>query len=220
MPSLVPLSLPPPPEFLVTLTQPIADLLQLPVLSQHIHVILFFLAFYSILFSHISPILSTYFFPAAYPGSSTYQSLVPLDKISKTDPKILAKKQRTSKLHWDVALVSLVQSSLVSIFAAYLILFDPARSQRTWQGRIWGCNDDVAAGGLEGTIGAVAMGYFLWHFVAMILYRQVFGWPLVAHGVVALFVGGVAFVGFDLIFLLNRITKLKWPLRLREYGFV
>jgi hypothetical protein len=204
-----------PPQVLVRLAQPLADVLHLPVLPQHIHVVLFFLAFYTILFSHISPFLSTYFFPTSYPGSPAYTAPVtPPGKHSNSNGnggantfQGLARKQRTSKLHWDVALVSLVQSSVVSV----LVLFDPARSHRTWQGRIWGCNDNhilgMGAAGLEGTIGAVAMGYFAWHFVAMIFYREVFGWPLVAHGVVALFVGGVAFVSI----VISHLRTVTFP---------
>ena len=166
--------LPPAPQYLVGAAQPLADALNLPVLPEHIHIVLLFLGFYSILFSHVSPILSTYFFPHAYPGSREYKSTSKSDTSNGRDQEIIKKKQRISTLHWDVAVVSLVQSTIVSIFALYLVLFDTVRGQRTWQGRIWACNDEISLGGLEGMIGAVALGYFLWHFIAMIVYRESF----------------------------------------------
>jgi len=156
-----------PPTALVRATQPLADFLDLPALPQHMHEIMVFTLFFTLLFV-LGPRVSATLFPNIYP---------------QLRPK--------SKLHWDVAVVSMINSALIGSLALWGILADwTERHERTWQGRIWGYS------GAEGFLGGVAMGYFIWHFVAMLIHSDVFGMPMVAHGISALFVTSVAFRPF------------------------
>jgi hypothetical protein len=159
--------LPSPPRGLTDLFEPLGDLLGLPLLPQHMHEILFFLCFYELLYTAISPSLSTRFFPKVYP---------------KLDGK--------AKIDWNVHVVSLTQCSLIAPLAAFALIFDQERKNMTWQERVWGYT------GVTNTLLGMANGYFVWHLLRMIKYYKIYGWSMVAHGISALAIMMSAFVSF------------------------
>ncbi|KAF7868431.1 hypothetical protein EAF04_004963 [Stromatinia cepivora] len=132
---------------------PVGDILGLPHLANHIHLLLSFLFLYHVLYNHISPLISHFLFPKIYP------------RLSHRD-----------KVDWDGHIVSLVQSCINSYISVYILLFDSQRNTMGWQDRVWGYSEgcNVALG--------VANGYFVWHAVMMCKYKDLYGWSMVAHG--------------------------------------
>jgi hypothetical protein len=149
--------LPAPPKGLSGLFEPLGEVLGLPLLPQHMHEILFFLFLYDLIYTRISPSLSTSFFPKVY-------------------PKLTAKE----RIDWNVHVVSLTQCTLIGILAAFCLIFDQERRNMTWQERVWGYT------GATNTLLGIANGYFVWHLLSMIKYFKLYGWSMVAHGVCAL----------------------------------
>ncbi|KAI9714927.1 MAG: hypothetical protein M1812_006240 [Candelaria pacifica] len=132
----------PPPSLLAKLTQPLADILALPTLPLHAHEILLAFTFYHIVNTRLSPLLSTFFFPAIYP-----------------------KLNRRTKINWDVHVVSLVQSCLINTLALWVLWVDEERTEMNWRGRVWGYT------GAGGMIQGFAAGYFLWDLMVSSMNR-------------------------------------------------
>ena len=157
----------PPPTALVNLVKPIADRLDLPTLPLHAHEILLATAFYTVLYSYISPLLSSYIFPRIYPKLSA-----------------------NTRINWDVHVVALVQALIVDALAIWLMLADTERNQLDVWGRLWGYS---GAGGLTQ---AFAAGYFLWDFWTCLRYVHLFGPGMLAHAISALAVFSLGFRPF------------------------
>lgn len=147
--------------------QPWADRLALTTLPLHIHEVLAFALFYTFIQLVVSPVVSTWLFPAYYPRNS-----------------------RGKKANWDAHVVSLVQSVLINGMALWVMFVDEERKQMDWQQRIWGYT------GAAGLIQAMAVGYFLWDFLMTLSNLDVFGLGLLAHAVSALTVYSLGFVSF------------------------
>lgn len=157
----------PPPPILVKAIQPIADQLSLSTLPLHIHEVVIGWICYHLVYTTISPIISTWLFPAIYPHLSA----------------------RTT-VSWNVHVTSLIQSSLITIFALFVIWSDEERSEMDWAGRIWGYT------GAGGVVQGFAAGYFLWDLVASTMHLNVLGWGSLAHAVSALLVTSLGFASF------------------------
>jgi hypothetical protein len=141
------------PEILVTVFEPVGDFLGLPHLPNHIHELLFSLLLFHVIYTRLSPTITTYLFPKIYPAYS-----------------------HEKKVDWDCHIVSLTQSIINSVISMYVIFYDEERKSMTWQERVWGYTEpsNVALG--------VANGYFVWHAIMMIKYKYMYGWSMVAHG--------------------------------------
>ncbi|KAG0646331.1 putative TLC domain-containing [Hyphodiscus hymeniophilus] len=149
--------LPAPPKGLTDVFEPLGEFLGLPLLSKHMHEILFFLIIYHLIYTSISPSISTRFFPKVYPTLSA-----------------------KAKIDWDVDAVSLTQCTLIGTLTAICLIFDQERREMTWKERVWGYT------GATNTLLGIANGYFVWHFLAMIKHFRIYGWSMVAHGICAL----------------------------------
>ena len=157
------------PPALVKFVQPIATRYSLYTLPHHVHEILFACLLYTFVGSFLSPRLSTRLFPRTYPQLN----------------------ERT-RLNWDVHVVSLVQSVLITGLSLWILWFgaDEQASGMDWVERIWGYT------GTLGMVQALAAGYFLWDLVVSLWRVDVFGWGFVLHAFTALFVFGFGFVSF------------------------
>ncbi|KAI1373592.1 DUF887-domain-containing protein [Hypoxylon crocopeplum] len=147
--------------------QPWADYLHLPTLPLHIHEVVLMAAFYHVVGSVISPILSRRFFPTHYSALS-----------------------RSRKLNWDVHVVSLVQSTTINALALWVMFVDDERRNMDWQERIWGYT------GAAAMIQALAAGYFLWDLIMTATHINIFGLGMLAHAVSALLVYSFGFRPF------------------------
>ncbi len=157
----------PPPPWLVSLTEPLAEALYLPTLPYHIHEVLFAFVLYQTTQSIISPVLSTYLFPSIYP-----------------------KLTRRTRINWDVHVVSLVQSCLINTLALWVMFTDEERygMKNSAIERIYGYT------GASGLIQGFATGYFVWDLVVSTRYLKIFGPGILAHAVTALAVFSLGFV--------------------------
>ncbi|KAI9673376.1 MAG: hypothetical protein M1817_002838 [Caeruleum heppii] len=151
----------------------------------HVHEIILLALFYQVLFTTISPVLSAYFFPRTYPAF-----------------------KRSTKLNWDVHVVSLVQSLFISSLAAYLLLYDEERRDMSevygWRGRVWGYS------GAVGMTQACAAGYFLWDLWVSARHIQILGASSLMHAIGALLVTCLGFRPFvnyyGLVFILYELS--------------
>lgn len=165
---------------LTSLTQPLADYLDLPTLPLHIHEILLATLTYHVICRYISPFLSTRLFPTVY-------------------PKFSAK----TRLNWDVHVVSLAQSCFINSLALWVMFADKERGSMEWEERVWGYT------GADGMIQGFAAGYFLWDLVVCAGNVGVFGFGLLAHAVAALVVFSLGFVShyiFDIVFYQEEVA--------------
>jgi hypothetical protein len=155
----------PPIPALSAAVQPWADYLNLPTLPLHIHEILITATFYEFIRSALSPALSSRLFPRQY-----------------------ATLSKSKKLSWDVHVVSLVQSTTISVLALWVMFADEERKQMDAQERLWGYT------GASGMIQSLAAGYFLWDLFVTASNVNIFGLGMLAHAVSALLVYSFAFV--------------------------
>ena len=132
--------------------QPLFDFLSLQSLSLHIHEILFVFGVYHIIFEYVAPFLSTSLLAKRY------------EQLS-----------HASKLRWNMHCVSMVSSVGISILALWTIANDQERRHMNLEERIWGYT------GAAGLVQALATGYFLFDFVVMVRYLDVFGLGMLAH---------------------------------------
>lgn len=161
---------PPPPRWMQAAVEPLADYLSLPALPLHIHEVVFFFGFYQVLQSVISPWLSNKYFGAAY-----------------------SKFPRRTKLNWDIHVVSLVQSTLVTAVALWVMAVDEERKGMAWGERVY------AYSGACSLVQAMATGYFMWDLIVCTLHIRLFGVGLFFHAVSALSVYGLGYVSIRLI---------------------
>lgn len=149
-------------------TQPIANALNLQTLPLHVHEIVLAFSFYQSINLLVSPAISTWLFPNVYHH--------------------LPKRTR---INWDVHFVSLVQSSLITLLALWVIRTDQERRDMDWTGRVWGYT------GATGMIQGFSAGYFLWDLMMSTRHVSVLGWGSLAHAVSALIVSTLGFVSFQ-----------------------
>jgi hypothetical protein len=136
--------------------QPIASTLSLHTLPPYVHEVLFSLHFFHIFYKQISPRLSPRLSPLV---QQTYSSL-----------------SHAARADWNLHVVSLIQSTILSIFSSYLRISQRhERSQRRWVERVYGYGED------EALLLSFAWGYFAWHFAAMVVHVRRHGWSMVAH---------------------------------------
>ncbi|KAI1214025.1 DUF887-domain-containing protein [Annulohypoxylon truncatum] len=147
--------------------QPWADYFDLPTLPLHIHEVVLMAAFYHVIGSVVSPILSRRLFPTHYSALSP-----------------------SRKLNWDVHVVSFVQSTAINILALWVMFVDDERRNMDWQERIWGYT------GAAAMIQALAAGYFLWDLIMTASHINIFGLGMLAHAVSALLVYSFGFRPF------------------------
>ncbi|RDA82692.1 hypothetical protein CP532_3738 [Ophiocordyceps camponoti-leonardi (nom. inval.)] len=140
------------------------ELLNLPSLPLHIHEVLAAAFFYSFIFYPISPFLSRLLAPRHY--------------------MMLPRKKRLS---WDAHVVSMIQSTLINVLAAWVMYADDERRLMGWEERVWGYT------GAAGMIQALAAGYFVWDLIVTSRNIDVFGLGTLAHALAALV---VYFLGF------------------------
>lgn len=157
----------PPPRILVNAIQPIADYFGLLTLPLHVHEVLFGWTCYHLIFTSVSPVVSTWLFPTVY-----------------------AQLPARTTINWDIRVTSCIQSSFITAFAFLVIWTDEERKEMDWVGRIWGYT------GAGGAVQGFAAGYFLWDLVVSIVHLRVLGWGSLAHAVSALLVTGLGFVSF------------------------
>ncbi|KAK5175652.1 uncharacterized protein LTR77_000791 [Saxophila tyrrhenica] len=186
--------LPPPPAFLVSLTKPLADRLNLHTLPLHIHEVLLAAFIYTFICTIVSPVLSARLCPQTYPRLS-----------------------RRARLNWDVHVVSFAQACIINGLSLYAIWFDEERKSwrgvgakgqewnDAWEGRLWGYY------GFGGLCQSFALGYFLWDLCVCASHVSIFGWGMVAHAVSAVAVFGLGyrpFIYFSApIFLLYELSS-------------
>ncbi|KAG5296765.1 DUF887 domain-containing protein [Histoplasma ohiense] len=159
--------IPSPPKWLQDAILPVAEKLGLHSMTLHIHEVIFFFAFYQLIQSVVSPLLSTALFPKFYPHFN-----------------------RRTKLNWDVHVVSLIQSCLVNAAALWVMFADKERQAMTSSERVSGYS------GTCGLVQAMAVGYFIWDLIVSTRYIGVFGIGLWFHAVSALWVFSLGFRPF------------------------
>ncbi|KAL9088377.1 MAG: hypothetical protein Q9159_003151 [Coniocarpon cinnabarinum] len=152
------------PQSLVSFTAPYADRVSLAALPYHIHEVLISAVSYHIIYALISPALSRRLFPQTYGG---------FDK--------------RTRLNWNVHVVSLVQSILITALALWILVYDTERGSSDWKMRVYGYD---AANAL---VVSLACGYFLWDFIMTALHMNVFGPGMMAHAIAALTAYGAGF---------------------------
>lgn len=157
--------LPSPPAFIQASLKPLADKIGLPLITLHIHEILLAFLLYHYINVKISPALSRKFFPNIYPHLNT-----------------------RTKTNWDIHVVSLAQSIIITVLALWVIWFDDDRKLMGWRDRVWGYT------GSSGMVQGFAAGYFLWDLMVSSTNIQLFGWGLLAHAICALVVFTLGFV--------------------------
>ena len=157
--------IPAPPTWLSEAVRPLSGILSFQTLPYHVHEIIFAVFLYQTVQSFVSPIFSSYFFPDVY-----------------------AKLNRRTKLNWDVHVVSMVQSCLISTLALWVIFTDEERKDMTALERVYGYT------GACGMIQGLATGYFVWDLIICSRYFKVFGLGLWAHALSALVVFSFGFV--------------------------
>lgn len=157
--------IPPPPAWLRGLIEPWAVYFNLPGISDHIHEILLAFAFYQLVHSYLSPLLSSWLLPQYY-----------------------NKLNRRTKINWDVHVVSLVQSTMVNAVALWVMFTDDERKSMTSEERVYGYT-----GGC-GLILALATGYFAYDLIVSTIYLKIFGVGMLFHAISALWVFSLGFV--------------------------
>lgn len=162
-----------PPEALIRLVQPIADVLHLPTLPLHAHEAIFAFLLYTVVCCVVSPIGSNLICGERY-----------------------RKLSRRTRINWDVHVTSFFQSVLISAFSFYVMFYDEerkeARLRPEWEGRLWEYT------GLSGLCQSFAFGYFIWDLIMCVWRVDIFGWGMVAHAVSAVSVFSFGYVGFPL----------------------
>ncbi|EEQ27807.1 hypothetical protein McanMca71_000302 [Microsporum canis] len=159
--------IPPPPPWLQDLVRPIAERWSLPTLPYHIHEVVLSFTLYQFIQSVVAPRLSTWLFPKLYPNFS-----------------------RRTKLGWDIHVVSLTQSTLISALALWVIFVDEERRSMTPVERVYGYS------GACGLIQAMATGYFLWDLIISVRHVSVFGVGMLFHAISALLVFSLGYRPF------------------------
>jgi hypothetical protein len=148
------------------LIQSLSSTLSLQTLPIHIHKTLTALFLFQLIYKHIAPQISTLLFP------KTYTSLSSSDRSD-----------------WNMRVVSLTQSSIISVFSTYLLISNhSARSNRDWVSRIYSYDSS------EGHLLSIAVGYFAWHLPVTVIHRRRYGWGMVAHGVICFFCFSTSYV--------------------------
>lgn len=145
--------------------EPWAEYFALPTLPLHIHEILIIAAFYQLVGSVVSPIVSTWLFPVQYPALP-----------------------RRKRLSWDVHVVSFVQSSFINTMALWVLYNDDELRGMDWQERVWGYD------GASAMVQSLAAGYFLWDLIMTASHVDIFGLGMLAHAISALLVYSFGFV--------------------------
>lgn len=92
-------------------------------------------------------------------------------------------------MNWDVHVVSLCQSTLITALALWVMFVDDERKHMDWKGRVWGYT------GAAGMIQGLAAGYFLWDLMVTIQHIDAFGVGMLAHALCAITVFSFGFVG-------------------------
>lgn len=157
--------IPPPPRWLQNLVTPIAQSWSLPTLPYHIHEVILSFALYQFIQSIVAPRLSTWLFPKLYPNFS-----------------------KRTKLGWDIHVVSLTQSTLISVLALWVIFVDEERKNMTPVERVYGYS------GACGLVQAMATGYFLWDLIISVRHVSVFGVGMLFHAISAVLVFSLGYV--------------------------
>jgi hypothetical protein len=141
---------PPPPQFLKFVT-PYCEFLGFKALPCHLHVLLGAALFYQTLFL-LSPLISSHI--------NSYMTL-----------------PTRSKINWDIHVVSMVQSILIS-YVAFLALDDPQLNED----RVFGYSPFGA------DVSALACGYFIWDTYVSVKYVKFFGTGFALHGIASMVV--------------------------------
>ena len=144
---------------------PLTNVLHLHTLPLHIHQVLLSYVFYNIVNAVLSPRFSSYLFPR------TYGTFSP-----------------SARMRWDMHVTSLVNSTLVSVAAIYVIYADQDRLYQTWEERMWGYT------GLGGMVQAMGAGYFVWDVQVCALKTKILGTMELVHAIVALTIAMLGFV--------------------------
>ncbi|KAF3491482.1 DUF887 domain-containing protein [Arthroderma uncinatum] len=157
----------PPPRWLQDLVTPMAERWSLPTLPYHVHEIILSFALYQFIQSVVGPMLSTWLFPKIYPSFN-----------------------RRTKLGWDIHVVSLTQSTLISVLALWVTFADEERRSMTPVERVYGYS------GACGLIQAMATGYFLWDLIISVRHVNVFGVGMLFHAISAVLVFSLGYRPF------------------------
>jgi hypothetical protein len=156
---------PPPPAWLRSWIEPYALHWNSPTLSDHIHEVVASFAFYLVIHTVVSPLVSPILCPKSY--------------------KFL--KPRT-RVNWDIHVVSLVQSVVINAAALWVMYVDKERSQMSTGERVF------AYTGACGLIQALAVGYFVYDLIVSVVYVRMFGIGMLFHAISALWVFSLGFV--------------------------
>ncbi|KXT00917.1 hypothetical protein AC578_5693 [Pseudocercospora eumusae] len=176
----------PPPQWLMSATQPLADLLALPTLPLHAHEVIFALLLYTSIQTLVSPFVSSRVFPQRYKNFN-----------------------KRTRINWDVHVVSFFQATLISALSLYVIWYDEERKElrprARWEGRVWEYT------GMSGMCQSFALGYFLWDLVMCSWHLDIFGVGMLAHAVSAVSVFALGYRPFIYfyapIFLLYELSS-------------
>jgi hypothetical protein len=107
---------------------------------------------------------------------------------AKYFPGTYSKFPRRTQLNWDIHVVSLVQSTLVTAVALWVMYVDEERKTMESGERVFGYT------GACGLVQAMATGYFLWDLIISTLHVNLFGIGLWFHAVSALAVYSLGYV--------------------------
>jgi TLC domain len=162
----------PPSPWLSKAVQPFSDYFSLTTLPLHIHEVLIAFLGYTFINIYVAPVISIWLFPIKYPRLSPEK-----------------------KMNWDVHVVSLCQSTLITGLALWVMFVDEERKNMDWKERVWGYT------GAAGMIQGLAAGYFLWDLMITIQHVDSFGPGMLAHAFSALTVFSFGFVSLRISFI-------------------
>ncbi|KAF2099545.1 TLC domain-containing protein, partial [Rhizodiscina lignyota] len=157
----------PAPAALKRLVEPFSSYFSLTTLPLHIHELLFATLLYTFIQLYVSPLISPIIFPKTYP-----------------------KLNKRTKLNWDVHVVSIIQSVLISALSFWVMAEDQERKTMPWLERVHGYTPAV------GMVAAFGCGYFLWDLMITTWNVSIFGVGMWAHAFSALTVFSLGFRPF------------------------
>ena len=155
----------PPPAFISSLAQPVANVLSLKTLPLHAHEVLLAFTVYYLMDTILAPRLSILLVP------ETYSSLPPRTRIN-----------------WNIRVVSTIQAIFICALASWVVITDEERKNMNLAERIFGYT------GALGMTQAFAAGYFIWDVKISAVNVGILGWGSLAHAVSALLITSLGFV--------------------------
>lgn len=160
------------------LVTPLCKSLHLYSLPLHVHEILFAVVVYHTIFEYLAAPLSSHFFPKHYTALN-----------------------KESKLRWNMHCASMVSCCFITTCALTVISVDKERSGMNLEQRVWGYT------GAAAMVQAFATGYFVFDFIVMIRYLDVFGTGMLMHAISCVITYTLGFVCSSISLLPTTMTS-------------